>query len=82
MQKYILNIIIWASLIALTMFAYLYTEQGGSGAPYLILAVASVKFLAIGLQFMEGRHAHFIWPIWLAVLLTFYTVGILYFSSI
>lgn len=81
MRKYLLNFLVWLALSLLVGIAFLYTENQGAGFLYLILAVAALKFITISLQFMELKHAHIIWPVWIVLLLAFYAVGVLSFAT-
>ena len=59
------NIITWVLLIALTVASYLFSEGNLSGNKLVlfIMSITIVKFISIGLQFVELKHAHTIWKV-------------------
>lgn len=68
------NTIILAVLLVLIGSAFLLSGRTPTshGPIWLLLAISAVKFVLVGFFFMEGRHAHPAWRIWLLVLLAVY----------
>lgn len=58
------DLILWISLVVLTLLAYFFSESaGGKILLYTLLIVTSIKFLGVGFQFMELKKAHGFWKI-------------------
>jgi hypothetical protein len=58
------NTVLWATMVILIVLVFWLAEESSIHIPgliFIILGVALVKFLGIGFQFMELKHAHLIW---------------------
>jgi hypothetical protein len=77
--EYGVHTAVWLALVALIGASSTFIETRAAGWVAVFIAAAGVKFLAIGLQFMEVRRAHAFWIIWLMILFGVYAVGALFF---
>jgi heme/copper-type cytochrome/quinol oxidase subunit 4 len=70
------NKIVWISLIVLTIASFLTSKEGLANKTTIITIVllSSIKFLSIGFQFMELKHAHKFWKIFFSGIILFYMV--------
>jgi len=70
------NIITWVLLIALTVAAYLFSEGNLSGNTlvFFIMTITIVKFISIGLQFVELKKAHTLWKVLFIGFILFFSV--------
>ncbi len=75
MKTYLPNTITWLALSALTLSALLGAGEKGEAALVVILAAAAGKFLLIAWQYMELRHGHRFWILWLSTLLAAFLSG-------
>lgn len=68
------NLITWIGLISLTGTSYLFSESqlSVSRVVLLVSAITAIKFMAVGFQFMDVKHAHLLWKIGFAFLLLLY----------
>ncbi len=59
------DLILWLSLIVLTLASYFFAEAGmpPSTLVGLLLVITAIKFLGIGFQFMELKKAHRFWKV-------------------
>ena len=71
------NIVLWAILIALICANMLFAENGFQNAYLLITVFSVVKFLAIMFQFVEVKHAHFVWKMLSVGFALVYLMGVL-----
>ena len=58
------NTVLWATMMVLIILVFWFAEGSTVKIPgllFIILGVALIKFLGIGFQFMELKHAHLIW---------------------
>ena len=53
----------WLALVALTLFGFLNYEAQGRSVAFVVLAVGLAKFFLIFFDFMEMKHAHWVWRI-------------------
>ncbi len=76
------NLLIWITLAALTLAGYYFAESWlpKRSLILLLLLITSVKFLGVGFQFMELKHAHSFWKTAFLTLLTLYIGLVLSFQ--
>lgn len=74
------NIITWIFLIALSLISYFSSASDlGRASVFALMAVAILKCLLVGFQYMELRHAHLAWKLAFVSLIGLFTtfVGIM-----
>jgi hypothetical protein len=54
---------VWLALVVLTVVGFYNSGASGSYVAYLVLAIGLVKFFLIFFDFMEMKHAHWVWQI-------------------
>ena len=72
-----LNTIIWIVLVVFICLSMLFSENGMSYSYLLITALSIVKFLSVGFQFMEVKHAHIVWKLVSITFVLVYFIGVL-----
>jgi len=71
------NTIMWVALVLLIILNYIFAENGMQNAVYFIVIVSAVKFLGVVFQFVEAKHAHFVWKALSVVFVAIYLIGVL-----
>lgn len=79
-RLFILPSLVWLALITITLSTLWVESIFENGWVYAILAMAGLKYLAIGSQFMEAKKAHPFWPVWLGIIFLTFATGVLYFN--
>ena len=57
------NTILWLALILMITLSYFFSEKHIQNAAIFIGVASVIKFLSVGFQFMETKHAHNFWKI-------------------
>jgi len=73
------NTILWIALIVLISLSYFFSEKHIQSAAIIIAFVSIVKFLSVGYQFMETKHAHNFWKGLLIFFSLVYFIGVFVF---
>ncbi len=66
MKTEMLNTVSWILLVLLTLSGYLISEKSvtiGALPLLLILGATAIKYLTVGFQFLDLKHAHVGWRI-------------------
>ncbi|MCB1307339.1 MAG: hypothetical protein KDK30_04125 [Leptospiraceae bacterium] len=69
------NIVTAFLLLGIIAVMYIISDNL-EGAALLILALSGIKFMLVGLQFMEVRTAHPAYGLWLGLLFLSFAVGV------
>lgn len=76
-----INTISWILLVLLTISGFLISEQSvaiGLVPLLLILGATSIKYLTVGFQFLDLKHAHTGWKIIFIALVTLFLLVIFF----
>ena len=73
------NTILWIALVILISLSYFFSEKHIQSAAVIIALVSIVKFLSVGYQFMETKHAHIFWNGLLVFFTLVYFIGVFVF---
>ena len=67
---------IWLVLVILTIASFITSKEGFVKDTSLIIIVilSAFKFISIGFQFMELKHAHIFWQIFFSGIIIFYVI--------
>lgn len=74
-----LNRYILLTLLILILSSYFFAENNFKYASIVIAISSIAKFFAVSYQFMETKHAHFVWKGIIGVFAFIFFVSIVYF---
>ena len=76
------NIVVWVALVLFTLLTFYSSEALFSGTQlvFVLMGIVIVKFLAIGLQFIELKKAHTIWKVLFAGFILFFGLLVVVFA--
>ncbi len=76
------NIITWLGLVIFTLLTF-YSSEGlfsGTQLVLVLMGIIIIKFLAIGYQFIELKHAHTTWKVLFTGFILFFGLLVVVFT--
>lgn len=76
------NIIVWVGLVLFSILTFYSSESlfTGTQLALVLMAIVTVKFIGIGFQFVELKHAHTTWKIVFTGFILFFGLLVVVFA--
>jgi len=76
------NISVWVGLVVFTLITFYASETLFIGTPLVlvIMGIVIIKFLGIGLQFIELKYAHTTWKLLFTGFILFFSLLVVVFA--
>ncbi len=76
------NIFVWIGLVVFTLLTFYSSEQlfTGTQLVLVLMGIVVIKFLGIGLQFIELKHAHTTWKVLFTGFILFFGLLVFVFA--
>lgn len=76
------NIFVWVGLVVFTLLTFYSSETlfSSTQLALVLMGIVVVKFMGIGLQFIELKHAHIAWKVFFAGFILFFGFLVVVFA--
>ena len=78
MKEAKLNLGLWITLVVLIVISSLFAENKSAFIIPTLVTISAIKFLGVGFQFMEVKHAHIFWKILLFIFTLVFSLSIIF----